>query len=38
LIGLEKYLSTNCGVVIAEACDVHTPEDIKKIESETIKI
>ena len=34
----QEDLSTNCGVVIAEAYDVHTLEDIKKIESETIKI
>jgi CMP-N-acetylneuraminic acid synthetase len=34
----QEDLSTNCGVVIAEAYDVHTLEDIKKIERETIKI
>ena len=29
----QKDLSTNCGVVIAEAYDVHTLEDIKNLEN-----
>ena len=29
----QKDLSTNCGVVIAEAYDIHTLEDIKNLEN-----
>ena len=28
----QKDLSTNCGVIISEAYDVHTIEDVKKLE------
>jgi len=34
----QEDLSTNCGVVIAEARDIHTLDDVEKIENEMIKI
>lgn len=33
----QEDLSTNCGVIIAEAYDVHTLNDVKKIEKETLR-
>ena len=34
----QEDLSTNCGVVIADAHDIHTLGDVEKIENEMIKI
>ena len=37
IFSVDDNLSTNCGFIIAEAYDVHTLNDVKKIEKEVLR-